>query len=153
MGACTSKIDEPTLKQNSIIVGNPANKQPLTKQNELLLDLSGYVPATESQENKNKNDPNAWKLPEFYYFNRTTSQLLYLTEESSTEIILKTNCCFAQDSAIGYLSSKDIILVGGLVKSSLVALVVLISPSSQRAYELSYLPMPCTQGQVHEIGE
>ena len=154
MGACTTKLDEKTLQQNSIVRANPINAAEPNRS-----ALPSQIPTLNEPKTRTEDgmpsqiNTNLNYFPDFYYFIRISGKLLSITKSSSTEVILKVSFSFPQECAIGYLKDKSIMLVGGMLKSVMVPVVALIYPSSNRAYELPYLPIPCKNGQIHEIGE
>lgn len=168
MGACTTKLDESTLQKNKIINGlveNPNYQhQKVFKTTINLKDsqtsTSKLKSSTERSQGKslkseNKANPSSpiedlQNFPDFHYFNRPTEQLFLITNSSTTEILLKSEFHFSQESAIGYLSSKCIIFIGGVFKSKVLNVVSLIDLSLQRSFLKAPLPIPCKQGQAHE---
>ena len=155
MGACTTKLNESTLQQNSIIKTDQR-----LKASNIIIEIPKIKINEEEKksdliikEQNNKENTDLTHFPEFYYFAQQSGQLFLISKDSTVEIIVKFNLCFPQDAALGYLSDRTIISVGGTLKNIVVPLVVSINPSSQRAIELPSLLMPCKQGQVHEIGD
>ncbi|OMJ69258.1 hypothetical protein SteCoe_33073 [Stentor coeruleus] len=168
MGACTSKLDDSTVKKNNIINGlaetpnyrhNQVFKTTINlKDNQASLSkpkISTLKTQEKSLKSENKTNPpssteNLEYFPNFYYFNRPTGQLFLITKSSTTEILLKSDFHFSQESAICYLSSKSLIFIGGVFKTATLNIVSLIDLSLQKSFLKAPLPFACKQGQAHE---
>ena len=154
MGACTTKLDEKTIQQNSIVRSSAINQEIPNSISTASHPAKMIAPKLQLKLEMPSHAMNTLAyFPDFYYYDRISGKVLSITKSSSTEVILKVNFSFPQECAIGHLKDKSIMLVGGTIESVMVPVVALIYPSSTRAYELPHLPIPCKNGQIHEIGE
>ncbi|OMJ84428.1 hypothetical protein SteCoe_14435 [Stentor coeruleus] len=154
MGTRASKIFDSSLQQNNIINGilqSPINLEEFSQ----IIKINSLNP--KSNKNNHSDEEKILASPiedladfqDLHYFNRKTGQLFLITKESITEVDLKNKMIFPQESAVGYLSSKDIIAVGGVFNSELIESVFIISLILHEVKKVADLPKPCKQGQVH----
>ncbi|OMJ77290.1 hypothetical protein SteCoe_23158 [Stentor coeruleus] len=157
MGTCSTRLDEATLKQNNIINGiveNPAQRDELV----VLAQMNSKI--NPKKKVKKINEENLEEIqssleelaefPDFYYINRTTGQMFLIKKDSTNEVILKNDMVLPQESAVGHLLSKDILMIGGVLKEKLVESVIFISITLQSTFKVAPLPKACKQGQAHE---
>lgn len=90
-------------------------------------------------------------FPTFYYFERSEGNLYLISKSSILKYPIKTAFPFPQDSAISYLSTKCILLVGGFTNNAISDLVLSISIDDKKVYQHSSLILPCKFGQLHEF--
>ena len=92
-------------------------------------------------------------IPEAFYFNRSTSKLMHLIGKKVSKIPLRYKFKLSPESAIGYISMKKLLIVGGSLNSLLLQSVVHIDLVENSVLVYPDLPIGCKEGQLHEIGE
>ena len=134
MGSCTSK-----KKQNREEV--KANHT--SKDEDLALNTAG------------KSNPiqELADFPSFYYFERSNANLYLISKSSIVKYPIKSTFPFPQDSAIAYLSTESILLVGGFSNNAISDSVLSVNIADKKVYQHSSLIVPCKFGQLHELNQ
>ena len=130
MGSCVSKKSQ---KSNG-----PANPRA----------LSNPVKSNETSENQ----PGIY-IPEFPYFNRSEGKVYLVKSEDIIEISFNQLKPFALESALCFLSTQFLLIIGGTVNGELVKEVSLLDIKSKSSKECAPLPMASKQGQAHQIDD
>ena len=106
---------------------------------------------TNKQDREDSKSPSG--IPDCFYFSRSKGKLINIHNKKVQKIHLESKLFCSKDSAIGYLSKKRIILIGGSSDSCLICKVSTLNLTNMEIIHLPDIPIPCKQGQVHEIGE
>ncbi|OMJ82925.1 hypothetical protein SteCoe_16256 [Stentor coeruleus] len=96
------------------------------------------------------NPSQKYKLPltKIYYLNRIEKSILII-EEKSTEKVRLENIDLYKDSAIGYITSSSIIVIGGCdSKGLLKSTGYIIDFNTKKADIIAPIPIPCKFGNI-----
>lgn len=130
MGSCASKKKKKE--------GNTESNQVNVKEPEL------------NPEVRNTNSKDLAHFPNFYYFERTEAILYKISKDSLIKDKIKANFPIPRDSAMAYLSTQAILLVGGVTNNTLSNLVLSLSIVDKKLNKHCCLSVPSTFGQLHE---
>ena len=110
--------------------------------------------ACNNKNNKDSSENLAFsQIPEVFYFNRVSGKLMRLSGRKVSKTPFRYRFKFSPESAIGYITIKKLLIVGGFLDSRLLQTAVHIDLVDNTVLEYEDLPMGCKEGQLHEIDE
>ena len=91
-------------------------------------------------------------IPDIYYLNRAKGKIIHHNSKVIKKNSLK-NWKFSTESAVGYISRKTLLIVGGSLNSELNSNAATIDLATGTIKRVSDLPIPCKEGQIHVVKE
>ncbi|OMJ92577.1 hypothetical protein SteCoe_4586 [Stentor coeruleus] len=92
-------------------------------------------------------------VPELIYFNRTKGKVLTVANKKIEKVAFEGQFFYSPESAVATLTGKRIMVVGGVLGDNFSSAASMIWLRNKEVEVLSELPIPCKEGQLHEIGE
>ncbi|OMJ66899.1 hypothetical protein SteCoe_36094 [Stentor coeruleus] len=106
-----------------------------------------------SKAENSRQSVNMIAIPELMYFNRIKGKLLRISNKKIEKIAFEAKFFYSPESAIAFLTGKRLIVVGGAVGDCLSNTATIVSLVTNDVESLPNIPIPCKEGQLHEIGE
>ncbi|OMJ68144.1 hypothetical protein SteCoe_34495 [Stentor coeruleus] len=106
-----------------------------------------------SKSEKNRKSVSMKAIPELMYFNRIKGKLLKVSNKKTEKIAFDEKFFYSPESAIAFLTGKRFIVLGGSIGDCLSNAATIVSLVTHDVEILPSMPIPCKEGQIHEIGE